>query len=156
MSNSQYEQAVKREQFDRFALYAKMESNFHLSNKKALFWNLSQYYRQVGKDPFKHLPLTFHIERGVDDPEFHKFQSYFYQVEHIIKQRKNQLRKAMKEARKLKKGKRAREESEDEDEEAVQVKYGVKVPRNIWITKPGENSNRGCGITVCSTLQEIT
>ena len=28
-------------------------------------------------------------------------------------------------------------------------------PGNIWIVKPGENSNRGNGITVCSTLSEI-
>lgn len=27
--------------------------------------------------------------------------------------------------------------------------------RNIWIVKPGENSNRGNGIRVCSTLQEV-
>ena len=26
---------------------------------------------------------------------------------------------------------------------------------NIWIVKPGENSNRGHGITVCSKLKEI-
>jgi tubulin---tyrosine ligase len=26
---------------------------------------------------------------------------------------------------------------------------------NIWIVKPGENSNRGCGIEVANTLPEI-
>ena len=26
---------------------------------------------------------------------------------------------------------------------------------NIWIVKPGENSNRGNGISVCSKLKEI-
>jgi hypothetical protein len=31
----------------------------------------------------------------------------------------------------------------------------VKVPKNIWIMKPGENSNRGNGIFVCNTLKEI-
>ena len=30
-----------------------------------------------------------------------------------------------------------------------------KRPRNIWIIKPGENTNRGTGITVCSTLDQI-
>ena len=33
--------------------------------------------------------------------------------------------------------------------------FGVRVPRNIWILKPGENSNRGNGISVVSTLREI-
>jgi hypothetical protein len=27
--------------------------------------------------------------------------------------------------------------------------------RNIWIVKPGENSNRGNGIRICSTIEEI-
>jgi hypothetical protein len=27
--------------------------------------------------------------------------------------------------------------------------------RNIWIVKPGENTNRGQGIEVCSDLNEI-
>lgn len=30
-----------------------------------------------------------------------------------------------------------------------------KNSRNIWICKPGENSNRGNGITVVGTLTEI-
>jgi hypothetical protein len=29
-------------------------------------------------------------------------------------------------------------------------------PNNIWIIKPGENSNRGQGIRVTNCLQEIT
>lgn len=41
------------------------------------------------------------------------------------------------------------------DDDALQQRYGVKIPRNIWITKPGENSNRGSGITVCETMEEI-
>lgn len=28
-------------------------------------------------------------------------------------------------------------------------------PKNIWIIKPGENTNRGNGITVCNKLNEI-
>ena len=27
--------------------------------------------------------------------------------------------------------------------------------QNIWIVKPGEDTNRGVGITVCQTLKEI-
>jgi hypothetical protein len=29
------------------------------------------------------------------------------------------------------------------------------VPKNIWILKPGENSNRGNGIIVCNSINEI-
>ena len=31
----------------------------------------------------------------------------------------------------------------------------MKKPRNIWIIKPGENSNRGNGIKMCLSLDEI-
>lgn len=38
--------------------------------------------------------------------------------------------------------------SEDYDETNVK-------PKNMYIIKPGENTNRGNGIIVCHTLQEI-
>lgn len=62
---------------ERVVLYGKMEHNYHLSNKKALFWNMSQYYKALGRDPFEHLPLTFHIENGLSDREFVNFRKYF-------------------------------------------------------------------------------
>jgi len=64
-----------------------MECNYHLSNKKALFWNMCQYYRKIGKDPFEHLPLTYHIENGLADPEFQTFKNYFVQQEQLIKRK---------------------------------------------------------------------
>jgi len=30
-----------------------------------------------------------------------------------------------------------------------------KIPKNTWIIKPGENTNRGNGIEVCKSLAEI-
>jgi hypothetical protein len=35
----------------------------------------------LGQDPFAFLPLTFHIEHGLQDPEFEKFKQYFYSLE---------------------------------------------------------------------------
>jgi hypothetical protein len=35
----------------------------------------------------------------------------------------------------------------------IRAKYPLQ--RNIWIVKPGENTNRGNGISVCSDLNEI-
>jgi len=40
------------------------------------------------------------------------------------------------------------EEEESEDDE-------FKIPKNMWIIKPGENTNRGNGIQVWSSLQEV-
>lgn len=41
---------------------------------------------------------------------------------------------------------------EDLEEEKKNNKKGIK---NIWIVKPGENTNRGNGITVCYSLDDI-
>ncbi len=65
----------------------------------------------MGQDPFKALPVTFHIKSGLDDPEFLKFKAQFDSLP------KNQ---------------------------------------NIWIIKPGENTNRGNGISVSKDYQYIT
>ncbi len=49
--------------------------------------------------------------------------------------------------------------SHDQEESIdVDAKKGKKpepTVHNIWIVKPGENTNRGNGIKVCSTLNEI-
>ena len=42
-------------------MYNRLEDNFHLTNKKALFWNLKAYYQYINKNPYDVLPLTFHI-----------------------------------------------------------------------------------------------
>ena len=43
----------------------------------------------------------------------------------------------------------------DKDEIVRDIKRRYKVPRNVWIVKPGENTNRGNGINVSSNLSEI-
>jgi len=94
-------------------IYSKLEDNFHLANKKALFMNISNYYRSLNYDPFEvAIPLTFHI-KSANDSEYQRFVQVFNQY-------KTQKSNA-----------------------------------NIWIIKPGENSNRGCGIQVADNLSEI-
>ena len=40
-------------------------------------------------------------------------------------------------------------------EEAELEEDPAKKPRNVWILKPGENTNRGTGITVCNTIDQL-
>lgn len=48
------------------------------------------------------------------------------------------------------------EEEDGDDEEAIQqIKKKYRTPNNTWIIKPGENSNRGVGITVVRSLKEV-
>jgi hypothetical protein len=82
-------------------LYAKMEANYHLSNKKALFWNMMNFYKRLGRNPFDYLPITFHVESGLNDAEFRNFQNYYTHTELMIRNRKEQLNQAIKEAKKL-------------------------------------------------------
>jgi hypothetical protein len=69
-------------------LYNKIEDNFHIANKKALFLNMRSYYESLGQDPFLHLPVTFHIKNGLSDPEFQKFKDHYQMVEQEVKERK--------------------------------------------------------------------
>ena len=41
------------------------------------------------------------------------------------------------------------------DERLGEINRKYAEQRNIWIVKPGENTNRGTGINVCSDLSEI-
>ena len=68
-----------------FKLYNKLEDNFHLSNKKALFLNMKNYYEATGKDVFTALPVTFHIKEGLDDIEFFRFKNYYEKADEEIK-----------------------------------------------------------------------
>lgn len=77
-------------------LYAKLENNFHLSNKCSLFYNMRRYYEALGRDPFEVIPLTFHIKKGCtsEDQEYQAFLVKFKEFEnqktlHTISSPKN-------------------------------------------------------------------
>mmetsp|Transcript_22078 Transcript_22078/g.34235 ORF Transcript_22078/g.34235 Transcript_22078/m.34235 type:complete len:238 (-) Transcript_22078:853-1566(-) len=95
-------------------LYSKMENNYHLSNKKAIYYNMKVYYEAIGKEYFQTLPLTYHIKEGLNDPQFIKFEQLFH-------------------------------DAQDPTKDTVLNKV-PKFGKGLWIIKPGENTNRGCGI----------
>jgi hypothetical protein len=176
-------------------IYNRLEDNFHLSNKKALFWNMWEYYKSMDKSPWNALPVTFHIENGLNDPEYLKFLNYYQRVDidiynrtifknqelskrkweeenkkKIEKKEKKELAKEKDKERdkgkvrkKMKKVRKAVFSSSDDesvssdeydsDEESEDDEF--KIPKNMWIVKPGENTNRGNGIQVCSSLQQV-
>ena len=61
----------------RLRLHNHLEFNFYLGNKKALFYNIKRLCESRGEDPFKFLPLTFHISKGVEDPVYAKFLEHY-------------------------------------------------------------------------------
>lgn len=42
-----------------------------------------------------------------------------------------------------------------EDDEIREIRKKHPIPLNTWIVKPGENSNRGCGINVVHEMQDV-
>ena len=51
-------------------IHNRLERNFHLANKKALLMNLKEYYTALNLNPWDVIPLTFHIQSGITDPEY--------------------------------------------------------------------------------------
>ena len=105
-----------------FLAHNHLESNWHLSNKKALFLNMRSYYEARKINPFEYIPVTFHVE-SLESREFEEFAEYYA----------------------------GRSEGEDKKPGASKPKKR----RNIWLVKPGENTNRGTGIMVSESLEEI-
>lgn len=60
-------------------------NNFYLGNKKALFYNLKEYYELIGGDVFKTVPLTFHIKKGLKDLQYKRFIAYHKRRQQYIK-----------------------------------------------------------------------
>ena len=49
-----------------------------LGNKKALFYTMTKYYKALKEDQFEYIPLTFHIQDGLEDSEYLNFLKVFY------------------------------------------------------------------------------
>ena len=63
-------------------MYNRLEHNYHLSNKKCLFYNMKMYYYAMRQNPFDALPLTFHCEKGTnDDPAYQEFLTKYQECE---------------------------------------------------------------------------
>lgn len=64
--------------------YNHLECNYHLCNKKALFYNMKALAEFKGEDPFQDIPLTFHVKDNLTDPEYTKFESYYTDLQSEI------------------------------------------------------------------------
>lgn len=62
-------------------LYNHLEGNFHLSNKKALLYNMKSFWDWKGENVFDYLPETYHIKEGLMDAEFIKFEKHYHELD---------------------------------------------------------------------------
>ncbi|CAD8118984.1 unnamed protein product [Paramecium sonneborni] len=113
-----------------YKMHNHMQDNWHLGNKKALFYNMRNYFKIIKEDYTKYIPITFHIQKGMTDPEYFKFFDYYNKRQEEIKELERKQQLEYRRDKRLK-------------------------PISLWIVKPGECTNRGNGITVCQDLLEI-
>jgi len=112
--------------------YNHLDRNYHLSNKKALFYNLKSYCQKNNQNVYDFIPVTFHLKNGLYgvngefDSEFVRFQKHFMQRE------KSNLTNLL-----------------------IKDLKGNASERNIYIIKPGEDTNRGHGIQLAQDLNAI-
>eukprot|EP00357_Protocruzia_adherens_P014425 CAMPEP_0115044926 /NCGR_PEP_ID=MMETSP0216-20121206/47833_1 /TAXON_ID=223996 /ORGANISM="Protocruzia adherens, Strain Boccale" /LENGTH=249 /DNA_ID=CAMNT_0002427687 /DNA_START=132 /DNA_END=877 /DNA_ORIENTATION=+ len=125
-----------------------VENHPHISNKKALYMNMRYYYQLQNKDVFEFLPVTYHVTGGINDPEFKRFEQHFLKIQ-------DQIKKSQKTKTVSKRRKRKISSDSDSDSESSESDEEDTTSKNIWIVKPGENTNRGRAIEVYNDLRSI-
>ena len=110
------------------------------------------YYKALGEDPWKALPVTFHVSNGAADPEWEKFLTFHEQVE---RQKRAKTIQRDQELWRWQEDDSEYESSEHGSDSDMGVDFKYKIPTNTWIVKPGENTNWGNGIVVCSNMREV-
>lgn len=48
---------------------------------------MSTFYEKINEDVFEFLPLTFHIQNGLEDPQYLKFLNSYYERAKRIRSR---------------------------------------------------------------------
>ena len=64
-------------QAENTKLHNRLSNNSSICNKKEMFKNMKKFYDGLGLNVFEKIPLTFHVESGLTDPQFMIFASQF-------------------------------------------------------------------------------
>ena len=77
-------------------MYSRIDNNKQLTNKKGIFFNMLDYYKRIGQNPFDVLPTTYLVST-INEPEFKKFESEYNKILQQIKDNKHKLEKELQE-----------------------------------------------------------
>jgi hypothetical protein len=124
---------------------------------------MTSFYRAINKDPYEAFPETFNVKNTKNDTEFVKFKAFFdntiEEIKVITKQLGLERKYRLEEKKRLEQRRRIQACNSDSDYETEYSESDEddedQIPNNIWIVKPGEYTNCGHGISVCSTINEI-
>ena len=70
---------IKVNEIKETKMHNHLRNNYVIGNKKALLKAMSVYYKNIDENVFNFLPLTFHIENGLEDDVYLKFLRHYYQ-----------------------------------------------------------------------------
>ena len=71
--------------YEKIKIHNHLPQNYMLGNKKALFYTMTQYYKAVQEEKFQYIPLTFHVQDGLEDNEYLNFLKFFYEKAKLSK-----------------------------------------------------------------------
>ena len=163
---------------ESFRIHNHLENNYLLSNKKCLLYNMNFYYKSIEENVFDYLPLTFHIQNGLQDPEYRRFLSNFYENSRRNSEensRRNSRRNSLENTQNSLKNqqnslKNPENPLKNPENPLKNRQNSLNLPnlrrnslnslrnsskKSFWIIKPGEQTNRGIGITVCDEIEQI-
>lgn len=124
---------------------------------------MRNYYEGLNENVFDSLPVTFHIKNGLSDPEWARFKAYYDKAEEEIKIKKAlKLKKRQEKLAAEAEASHSPESSPEKTDRPKELGLEPQKPeidsavpefhqssapmKNIWILKPGENTNCGNGI----------
>jgi tubulin---tyrosine ligase len=65
-----YRKMIKAADIRELKMQNHLINNYVLGNKKALFNTMANYYQDKDQNVFSYLPLTFHIQNGLEDTKY--------------------------------------------------------------------------------------
>lgn len=66
-----------------------LKNNYVIGNKKALLKIMTLYYKKKDNYVFNYLPVTFHIQKGLEDESYYRFLRYYNQKQKQNKDNEN-------------------------------------------------------------------
>jgi hypothetical protein len=76
--NLKYRSSIRSEEIRELRVQNHLINNYVIGNKKALFNTMANYYRDTHQEVFDYLPLTFHINNGMEDKIYFEFLRYYH------------------------------------------------------------------------------
>eukprot|EP00944_MAST-04C_sp_MAST-4C-sp1_P008347 g8347.t1 len=166
--SSTFRSLKKCKEKNRILLVNHFPGNSCLVTKKGLFHSLSKYHQEHGTDVAESVPMTFHLSKGVCDEQYRDFVTRAEMLDKKCRERNSIMRDEIDApndaSAQPETTLRADDTNISADAETKKIKRkttkkkGSKSKRRsgaYWIVKPASMTNRGYGIKVVASMQEV-